>query len=337
MHDQLQQRGLSLIGSSPRFRELLAQINRLGAVDATVLISGESGTGKEVAARAVHYLSGRRDRPFVPVNCGALSEHLVESELFGHERGAFTDAKVASRGLVGEADGGTLMLDEVDALSLKAQAALLRFLQDRSYKRVGSGVQRYADVRVLVASNADLEDLAKARLFRQDLLYRLNVLALQLPPLRERGDDAKDLAEAFLTRLSRQYHAPPKRLHPDALDSIGRYQWPGNIRELENVVHRNFLMSEGTELRLEEIQRRLLVDSKVSSSPTAVRGIHFKEAKAMAVAEFERSYVREVFAVANGNLSAAARLAGKDRSAFRRLARKYGIGSQMFGPATSRG
>jgi DNA-binding NtrC family response regulator len=321
MRKDLPEHAPKLIGASPRFRQVVAQIDRLAEVDATVLISGESGTGKEVAARAIHYQSERRDRPFVPVNCGAISEHLVESELFGHERGAFTDAKTTYQGLVGEADGGTLMLDEVDALNLKAQAALLRFLQDHSYRRLGSGVQRQADVRVLVASNADLEALAKARLFRQDLLYRLNVLSLEMPPLRTRGGDAVELARAFLARLSRRYRMPGKQLHPDAIAFITQYQWPGNVRELENIIHRDFLMCRESELTLQDVRMRFATDNK--SSFPAVSGTGFKEAKALAVAEFERLYVREVLALAQGNLSAAARLAGKDRSAFGKLVRKY--------------
>ncbi|HEX8962758.1 MAG TPA: sigma-54 dependent transcriptional regulator [Rhodocyclaceae bacterium] len=323
MRKDLPEHAPNLIGTSSRFKQVVAQIQRLSEVDATVLISGESGTGKEVAARAIHYLSERRDRPFVPVNCGAISEHLVESELFGHERGAFTDAKVTYQGLVGEADGGTLMLDEVDALSLKAQAALLRFLQDHSYRRLGSGVQRQADVRVLVASNADLEALVKARLFRQDLLYRLNVLSLEMPPLRERGSDAVELAGAFLARLARRYRMPNKALHPDAVAFIAQYRWPGNVRELENVVHRDFLMCRQSELTLEDARLRLAADTR--STAVCAAGTRFKEAKARAVAEFERLYVREILALAEGNLSAAARLAGKDRSAFGKLVRKYRI------------
>jgi DNA-binding NtrC family response regulator len=305
-----------LIGSSARFQQTCGEIKKIASVDATLMIAGETGTGKELAARAIHYQSNRRDKPFIPVNCGALPEALIESELFGHERGAFTDAKSAAVGLVCEADGGTLLLDEVDALSLRAQAAMLRFLQDKSYRRLGSGVERHADVRIIVASNANLGKLADTRQFRRDLLYRLNVLLLHMPPLRERQGDGIELAHAFLERLSHQYRMPAKTLHADAQAFIEEYHWPGNIRELENVIHREFLMTDGKEIHL--------------GSPTATNRSHnenylFKTAKAQAIEEFERRYLGKILEQAGGNLSLAARLAGQERSAFGKLARKHNI------------
>jgi DNA-binding NtrC family response regulator len=310
----------SLIGSSSSFKEVIKQIRRLAGVGATVLITGESGTGKELAARAVHYLSDRNGSPFVPVNCGSLSDSLIESELFGHERGAFTDAKNAALGLIGEAAGGTLFLDEIDTLSLKAQASLLRFLQDRTYRRVGGGSLRHADVRIVAASNADLDNLSQARLFRLDLLYRLNVLTLHMPALRQRDDDALEMAQTFIARLSQQYRTPAKRLHPEAVAFMRDYSWPGNVRELENVIHRDFLMCEGEEITLHSLRLKQGHRSGLAAGPV---GSRFKEAKARCVAEFERAYVRNMLSLAEGNLSAAARLAGKDRSAFGKLARKY--------------
>jgi DNA-binding NtrC family response regulator len=316
----------NLIGISPQFQKVVTKIHRMAKLDVTVLVSGETGTGKELAARAIHYLSGRADRPFVPVNCGALSESLVESELFGHERGAFTDAKSAATGLVGEAAGGTLFLDEVDSLGAKAQAALLRFLQDRTYRRVGGGGLRQVDVRVVVASNADLGTLAEARRFRKDLLYRLNVISLHMPALRHREGDAEVLANAMLQRFSHQYRLPLKRLHADGLTFIRQYQWPGNVRELENVMHREFLMCEESELRLKESRSELMLGATgpvyVDSDVT---GVAFREAKAQAVAEFERNYVFAMLSRTAGNISHAARLAQQDRSAFGKLVRKYGF------------
>jgi DNA-binding NtrC family response regulator len=308
-----------LIGSSLKFQQTRALIQKIAGVDATVLIVGETGTGKEVAARAIHYQSHRNGKPFIPVNCGALPEALIESELFGHERGAFTDAKAAAPGLVCEADGGTIFLDEVDALSLKAQAAILRFLQEKSYRRVGSGIERHADVRIIVASNANLEQLVEARQFRRDLLYRINVLMLRMPPLREREGDALELAQAFLTRFSHQYRQSAKTLHLNAQAYIVKYGWPGNIRELENVIHREFLMSEGPEIHLGDPDRQDSAEESGSGKPS------FKDAKAHAIADFERRYLRDVLKQTDGNLSQAARLAGQDRSAFGKLARKYGI------------
>ena len=335
-----------LVGASPQFRKAVAQIQRMASIDATVLIAGETGTGKEVAARAIHYGSERAHKPFVPVNCGALAESLVESELFGHERGAFTDAKTASIGLVGQAAGGTIFLDEIDALTPKAQAALLRFLQDRSYRRVGGGSLLQVDLRVLVASNADLDALARERRFRQDLLYRLRVLSLRLPPLRERPGDGVLLARNLLKRLSHQYRTHPRALHAEGEDFIRRYDWPGNIRELENVIHREFLMSDDEALRLRETREELMPgDATASASATASAAATmqpapsaamaadadctpFKDAKARAVAEFERSYVREMLARAGGNISQAARLSNQERSAFGKLVRKYRLGGE---------
>ena len=309
---------VNLLGSSPQFQQAYSQIRKISRVDATVYIEGETGTGKELAARAIHYLGLRGDGPFIPVNCGALPETLVESELFGHERGAFTDAKAASAGLVSEADGGTLFLDEVDALSLKAQASLLRFLQDRTYRRVGGSTTRQADVRVIAASNADLNKLVEERSFRRDLLYRLNVLSVRMPALRERIGDPLELAQAFLARMNHQYRMPPKRLHPDAIAFIAQYPWPGNVRELENVIHREFLMCEGDELRMNGQPVDVGAAANGAEMP-------FKTAKARAIAEFERRYVGDLLQRTDGNITHAARLAGQDRSAFGKLARKHGL------------
>jgi DNA-binding NtrC family response regulator len=305
-----------LIGSSLRFQKTRSEIIRIANVDATAMIAGETGTGKELAARAIHYQSRRRNQPFIPVNCGSLPETLIESELFGYERGAFTDAKSSFAGLVHAANGGTLFLDEVDALSLRAQSSILRFLQDKNYRRLGSVTERQADVRIIVASNANLEQLVQARQFRLDLLYRLNVLQLRMPPLREREGDGLELAQEFLHRLSHQYRMPPKTLHADAIAFIAAHTWPGNIRELENVIHREFLMTEGEQLRFGNTTSQVDHDAE---------NLLFKDAKAHAIAEFERRYLGKVLKQASGNLSLAARLAGQERSAFGKLARKYNI------------
>lgn len=306
----------SLIGSSARFRTAVTHIHKFAGVGATVLIEGETGTGKEMAARAIHHLGARSAAPFVPVNCGGLAETLLESELFGHERGAFTDAKAASPGLVSQADGGTLFLDEVDSLSLKAQASLLRFLQDRTYRRVGSAQTRHANVRILVASNANLEQLVASRHFRRDLLYRLNVLVLKMPPLRERPGDALELAQSFLKRYSEEYRMPPKTLDQAFIDYLEANDWPGNVRELENVVHREFLMCEGAKLH-----GPLAATSGPETAYIDARS--FKEAKARSVADFEKRYVEQLMQQSEGNITHAARLAGQDRSAFGKLVRKH--------------
>jgi DNA-binding NtrC family response regulator len=320
----------NLVGKSPTFKNTVNRIHRMAQLDATVLIAGETGTGKELAARAIHYLGVRSEKPFVPVNCGALSESLVESELFGHERGAFTDAKSASVGLIGEAGGGTLFLDEVDTLTLKAQAALLRFLQDKTYRRVGGGGMRQVDVRVIVASNSDLGAQAKERRFRQDLLYRLNVLTLTMPALRDREDDGVLIAQTILQRLSHQYRIPCRTLHADALSFIRSYAWPGNVRELENVIHREFLMCEELMLQLRDSRCDLLGERGVGSKSIRTT-MAFREAKARAVAEFERGYVAQLLSQADGNISHAARMAMQDRSAFGKMVRKYGLGHDDAG------
>jgi DNA-binding NtrC family response regulator len=306
----------NLIGSSPQMERVALHLRKIASVDATVLINGETGTGKELAARAIHYLGSRRDKPFIPLNCGALPEQLVESELFGHERGAFTDAKNASPGLVAEADGGTLFLDEVDALNYKAQAAILRFLQDHSYRRVGSGITRQANVRVLAATNSRLETLVEQGRFRRDLMYRLNVLTMQLPPLRERSGDAVEMAQVFLSRFAHQYRLPEKPLHASALEFIAQHDWPGNIRELENMIHREFLMCDTREIHLGS---RRLQDAEHEGIS------QFKSAKEKLIHDFERRYVRDVLTRVDGNLTRAAKLAGQERSAFGKLVRKHGL------------
>jgi DNA-binding NtrC family response regulator len=312
---------LELIGRSPAFRAALRLIERIAAVDATVLVQGETGTGKELATRAIHYLSRRRDDPFVPVNCAALPDNLLESELFGHERGAFTDAKQARRGLVAQAEGGTLYLDEVEAMSPRAQGVLLRFLQDHSYRPVGGQRLARGDLRIVASSNVELQALAARGQFRQDLLFRLGVLAVTMPPLRRRGEDATLLAEHFLARFSAQHGRPAKRLHPDTVAWMGRHAWPGNVRELENLMLRELLLGECDTIRIAEAD---------PAPPDAETEIDldqaFQPAKAHAISAFERLYLRRLLARTGGNISLAARLSRKDRSALNKLVKKHGLG-----------
>lgn len=323
---------LNLVGKSPEFLEVLELTKRFSECDATVLIQGETGTGKELIARAVHYLSPRRNFPFIPVNCGALPDSLVESELFGHARGAFTDARDARRGLVAEAQGGTLFLDEIEVLTPKAQAALLRFLQDLEYRPVGGAVVRDANVRVVAASNANLEELTRENRFRKDLLFRLNVLTVDLPPLRERGHDVVLLAEMFLRRFSRQYgHRPPKALHPDAAARLLAHDWPGNVRELENLVLREFLMTDGPMVDLHCLAPPPMPQKEASVvASSRMTESRFREAKASAIARFERAYIVELLSRTRGNISLAARISGKERSRLGKLVKKYGIERMSF-------
>jgi DNA-binding NtrC family response regulator len=323
---------LNLIGDSPAFLAARRLVQRLAPCQAPVLVQGETGTGKELFARAVHYLSDRRGGPFIPVNCGAIPEALVESELFGHVRGAFTDARENREGLVAQARAGTLFLDELEALSPRGQVALLRFLQDQEYRPVGGRVVRGADVRVVGSTNAPLDALAAKGLYRHDLLFRLNVLVLELPPLRCRGDDAVLLAEAFLDRLARQYGRPAPRLHASAAAFLRTHAWPGNVRELENLMHREFLLADGPELALRGAPR---CDDDPHPAHAGVDGPSltvdtFSAAKARAVAAFERAYLAELLERAHGNVSLAARLAGKERSRLSKLIRKHGMSGAAF-------
>ena len=310
--------GARMIGASPIHLAMLSQLRRVAQTDTTALIEGETGSGKELAARAIHYGGRRRSGPFVPVNCGALPDTLLESELFGVERGAFTDARHSRRGLVAEAQGGTLFLDEVDALSARAQVALLRFLQDRRYRPLGSAREHCSDVRVVAAANRPLESLVAQGPFRADLLYRLKILHLALPPLRERDGDVERLAEHFIAELARQYGRAALALHPRTRSWLRTYSWPGNVRELENWVHRQFLMCRGDAIEVDD-------DGARAAASAGAAAPAFAQAKAEAVRRFEQDYLQRVLHEAGGNVTRAARLAGKERRAFGKLLKKHGL------------
>lgn len=316
-----------LIGSSPCFRRCVGLLTRYAAFDAPVLIHGETGTGKELAARHVHYASARRDRAFVPVNCGAIPDTLIESELFGHCRGAFTDAKTAQAGLVELAAGGTLFLDEVDSLSARAQVGLLRFLQDFEYRPVGAGTTRTANVRVLAATNASLDTLIARGTFRRDLLYRLNALEVWIPALRQRADDVPLLAAHFLDRAGRLLRAGVRRFSDDALVLLAAYAWPGNIRELENIALRAAALVDGEEVGVDCIVAAEPALAAVRTAPRSPVHVEvYSVAKGLAMRAFERGYLEDVMRHAGGNVSCAARLAGTERRQLGRLLKKHGLG-----------
>lgn len=325
---------LNIVGQSPVFLAAVSVLDRLANADAPVLIEGETGTGKELVARAVHYLGTRRDAPFVPVNCGAIPDNLLENELFGHERGAYTDAQNSQPGLVALAEGGTLFLDEIDALSPKAQVALLRFLQDRQFRPLGSKGYRRADVRIVTATNTNLDQQVSAQKFRQDLLFRLNILAVRLPSLRERVGDIETLSRHFMQRFSHRYGQPGKYLHPSALAELARRSWPGNVRELENVVHQAFLLSDTDAVRLPPEpstpdRRHACADRRLG----ALLECNLRNAKDQVVADFEHRYLQALLDAAGGNISEAARRAGKERRALGKLVKKYNL---RTGPASGR-
>lgn len=242
---------IGIIGSCPPMQDLYSKIRKVAPTDSNVLIQGESGTGKELVARALHNLSKRAKAPMISVNCAAIPETLIESELFGHEKGAFTGASAGRAGLVEAADGGTLFLDEIGELPLEAQARLLRVLQEGEIRRVGSVQSQKVDVRLIAATHRDLKSLAKLGQFREDLYYRLHVIALKLPPLRDRGADVGEIAKAFLIRQSARIGRTDLRFAADAEQAIRQYSWPGNVRELENAVERSVILSESTEISAE--------------------------------------------------------------------------------------
>jgi DNA-binding NtrC family response regulator len=309
-----------IVGESKPFLQVVAHTMRVAPSDATILLTGETGTGKELVARAVHYGSPRRDKPFVPVNCGALPDHLVENELFGHTKGAYTDASTSEKGLVAEAEEGTLFLDEVDTLSASAQVKLLRFLQDRAYRPMGSARSLTANVRIIAATNADLWQQVQARRFREDLYYRLHVLAFHLPPLRERPDDIPRLAAHFLRRYGTQYGRGAFQLSVDTLHKLAAYPWPGNVRELEAVIQRTVLLAAAPRLQPQDIE----LPPPYQEDP-ATRPASFREAKAHAIEQFERTYLSTLLSAHQGNISQAAKHAGKERRAFTRLLEKYAL------------
>jgi DNA-binding NtrC family response regulator len=286
-----------------------------------VLIHGETGTGKELAARAIHYEGRRRDHPFVAVNCGAIPDTLVENELFGHDRGAFTDARSRCDGLIACAHGGTLFLDEIDALSPKAQVTLLRFLQDQQYRPLGGGRHQQADVRVIAATNADLANLCDQGRFRLDLYYRLCILELAMPPLRNREGDAALLASHFVARMAALHGSQARVLGLGTVRWFEEYAWPGNVRELENLVCRAVLLTDGDVIHVEPPHRPAGASEREPDPLELV----FSKAKALTLQKFERRYLASVLARAKGSVTLAAQLAGKERRAFGKLIKKHSI------------
>jgi two-component system response regulator GlrR len=311
------------IGTAPQFLRQVARLPAVAACDAGVLILGETGTGKEVCAQAIHHLSPRAARPWVAINCGAVPTELLESELFGHVRGAFTHAHVSRTGLVAEAEGGTLFLDDIDCLPLAAQSKLLRFLEEREYRPVGANTVRRADVRVIAASNRRLDELAARGVFRQDLYYRLNVLSLELPPLRARPGDIPALALHFARQCARHAGRPLPEPTPAALRRLMAGDWPGNVRELKHVVERAVLLAAGP--RLEPADFDL---GAVAALPADEDS--FQAAKARLVADFERSYIEQLLRSHAGNVTRAAQAAHKNRRAFFELMRKHRIDANPF-------
>jgi len=302
-----------MLGASPQMRAFFAAIRKVAVSSAPVLLLGESGTGKEMAAMAVHRRSARGGGPFVPVNCNAIPENLIESELFGHEKGSFTGADSQRKGLVESAQGGTLFLDEIGELPSPIQVKLLRFLQDRRFQRVGGRQEIQSDARVVAATNADLKAVVKAGTFREDLYFRIAVVTVNLPPLRERGDDVGLIAREFLQRYAVQNGRTNLSFAPDTLHAINRYSWPGNVRELQNRVQRAAIMADGKRIRIEDMELGPLLQG--------LPPVTLKEARE----ELEREMVQQALKRNGGKISCAAAELGISRPTFYELMEKLGI------------
>jgi two-component system response regulator HydG len=319
------------VGVSAGMREVFNLIERVSGSSATVLVTGESGTGKELVARSIHRMSPRARRPFVAVNCAAMTPTLLESELFGHVKGAFTGATGAKRGLFEAANGGTLFLDEVGDMPPSTQVALLRVLQEGEVRPVGATEHVKVDVRVIAATNVDLRKAMAQGRFREDLFYRLNVISIALPPLRERREDIALLAYAFLSRYAARTGKKVERLSPEVVCALEAAPWPGNVRELENVIERAVVLARGPEITLADLPAHIArpprpaMPAMVADAAADDDGplMPYALAKKQVVGAFDRQYLSRVLKKTGGNITAAAALAGLDRSNFRRLVKQY--------------
>ncbi len=316
----------AIVGRSAAMEQVRSMAARLAGSDATtVLVEGESGSGKEVVARAIHFGSARADRPFLQVNCAALPEHLLESELFGHERGAFTDAHAQKRGLFESAEGGTVMLDEIGDLHPGGQAKLLRLLENKTFRRVGGVQELRADVRVLAATNVDLEQRVAEGRFRADLFFRLNVVRIVVPPLRDHAEDIPLLAASFIARFNQEMKRHVRAVSSAAMEMLQAYQWPGNIRELRNVIERAFILHAGAD----EIRPEHLPPELRGAAPAARRAekpVSAVPAEGLVLEDVERKLIQEALERASGNQSKAARLLGISRDTLRYRLKKHNLG-----------
>jgi len=317
----------NLVGESSQMRQVRELIARVGESDATtVLIEGENGTGKELAARAIHLGSARANQPFMGINCSAIPEALIESELFGHERGAFTDAKNTKKGSFELADGGTVLLDEVGDMKPMLQAKLLRVLESREFQRVGGTQSISVDVRVIAATNNNLEQAVANGEFRQDLYYRLKVISLRMPALRDQPEDIPLLAAHYLEQFADEFNKPPKKLSPETAAALQRYAWPGNVRELRNVMERLVILEKTEVVLPEHLPAELLLGTQPNH-----RSIIQLPPGGVALAQVERELVCQAMQRAGGNQSSAAELLGIERDALRRRLIKYGYLSATSG------
>jgi DNA-binding NtrC family response regulator len=331
LREQLQARYRfeNIVGISEKMQEVYRLILRVAPTNSTVLITGESGTGKELIARAIHFHSLRKDRQFIPVDCGVLSENLLESELFGHVKGSFTGAIVTKPGLFEVADGGTLFLDEIGNISLAMQSKLLRFIQEREFTPVGGTKIKKVDVRLIAATNKDLQEKIKEGTFREDLFYRLNIVPIHLPPLRERLEDIPLLAEHFLLKYCREMRKNLKKMSPAFLDLLKSYSWPGNVRELENIMERIVIMTDEEEIQpkhfpipIQPKEERIAFQVPRTSEELKELKKHLRD---RAIEEIERLFVLQALSRNDWNVTKSAKEVGMLRQNFQALMRKYNI------------
>jgi len=309
-----------IIGQSERMKSVYEMLDKVSKTSCTVLIQGESGTGKELIARAIHYNGPKRGKPFFPINCGAIPESLLESELFGHEKGSFTGAVASTRGIFEEAHEGTIFLDEVGEITPALQVKLLRVLEGGDFKKIGSNKMIHVNVRIIAATNADLQNSIKNSSFREDLYYRLNVVTINLPPLRERIEDIPVLAVHFLKKASEKFQKNVTHIAPEVIQSFTRYSWPGNIRELENLIESATVLANSSTITLEDFP---MLSEKIAKSPrkTRLTDLPFYEARAI----FEKEYIEKLLSRCNGNLSQASKMGEISRKSLRTKAREYGL------------
>jgi two-component system, NtrC family, response regulator HydG len=326
-------RFLDLIGKSPKMREVYQLITRAAPSNSSVLILGESGTGKELVAKAIHVKSRRSDKPFVVINCAALPETLLESELFGYQKGSFTGAYADKRGLFEEANGGTIFLDEIGEVSPAVQVKLLRVLQNGEIRRIGAASNFRVDCRVLAATNKDLYQQVKTKAFREDLFYRLNVITLTLPPLRDRKEDISLLAYHFLKKFAEKTGKKVARITMDTQQTLEEYRWPGNVRELENVIERAVVLTEGDAVTARELPPKLLGEFfylPETRSETDFIHLPYRSAKQKALNLFNRAYISNLLRQTSGNVSLASERAGMDRSNFKKIIKKCEVNIREF-------
>jgi DNA-binding NtrC family response regulator len=310
-----------IIGKSEKIKEATDLVKKVAPSDTTALLLGESGTGKELFARAIHYLSPRKEGPFVAINCAAIPRELLENELFGSEKGAFTSSHARKMGKFEIAEGGTIFLDEIADMDISLQAKLLRVLQEKKFERLGGTKTIDVNVRVIAASNMDLKNAIKKRTFREDLYYRLSVFPIQIPPLRERREDIPALAEHFINRFCKELNKKIKRLSRESLTLMERYHWPGNVRELENTIERAIILCEGKTITPEQIAIRV-----PSSAEIRLReGAGLKEVAALAQAEAEKSLIKRVLTQTNGNKKKSAEILKIDYTTLFEKLKKYGL------------